>query len=134
MENNQRKEEFQYTYSAKEQEELKRIRERYTERTETPIERLRRLDRSATKRAQAVSILLGVIGTLVLGVGMSLAMSEFSTILGAYEGMAMPLGIVIGLIGCLLVCLAYPAYHSVLKRARRKIAPEVIRLTDELIQ
>ena len=44
---------FSYTYSAKEQAELKRIREKYTETTETEdkLTRLRRLDASVTGTA-----------------------------------------------------------------------------------
>ena len=64
---------FRYTYSASEQEELRRIRERYTAPTETEnkMERLRRLDAGVAAKAQAVSLIFGVIGTLILGLGMS---------------------------------------------------------------
>ena len=65
---------FRYTSSASEQEELRRIRERYTAPTETEnkMERLRRLDAGVAAKAQAVSLIFGVIGTLILGLGMSL--------------------------------------------------------------
>ena len=33
-----------------------------------------------------------------------------------------------------LAALAYPSYHAVIKRERAKIAPEIIRLTDELMK
>ena len=44
------------------------------------------------------------------------------------------LGILIGLLGGVLACLAYPLYHIIIKRERKKIAPEILRLSDELIQ
>ncbi len=40
----------------------------------------------------------------------------------------------IGLVGMAVLALAYPVYQKVLKKERKKIAPEVIRLTDELMQ
>ena len=48
--------------------------------------------------------------------------------------MAMLLGIIIGIIGIVLVCVAYPIYNRIVKKEREKIAPEIIRLTDELIK
>lgn len=127
---------FSYTYSAKEQEEIKRIRQKYTKgnKEEDKMERLRRLDAGVTRKAQTVSLIFGVVGTLILGVGMSLIMSDLRAILGARTDLAMPLGILIGLLGGVLACLAYPLYHIILKRERKKIAPEILRLTDELMK
>ena len=130
------KETFKLVYSAKEQDEIKAIREKYAapEETEDKMAQLRRLDAGVTQKAQTVSLVVGVIGALILGIGMSLAMSEFSKILGAYEDMALPIGIVVGIVGIALVSLAYPLYNCVVKKERKKIAPEIIRLTDELMK
>lgn len=127
---------FSYTYSAKDQDEIRRIREKYTPRTEKEdkMERLRRLDASVSKKAQAVSLVIGVIGTLILGCGMSLAMTELYAALGMSAGAAMAVGIPIGLVGIILVALAYPAYTLVTRRERERIAPEVLRLTEELMK
>lgn len=43
---------FQYTYSAKQQEEIEAIRKKYLPPQEDKMEQLRRLDKSATKRGQ----------------------------------------------------------------------------------
>ncbi|MBQ8689371.1 MAG: hypothetical protein IJ515_03295 [Clostridia bacterium] len=134
MENKNENEGFRYTYSATEQAEIKKIREKYTPREENKMERLRRLDNSATGKAQIISLVFGVIGALVLGFGMSLIMSELGAILGSKRDMAMPIGIIVGVIGVALVCLAYPMYNIILKRERDKIAPEIIKLTDELMK
>ena len=133
---NQEQNGFTYTYSAKEQAELKRIRDKYTAPTEDEdkMARLRRLDASVTQKAQIVALIFGVIGALILGAGMSLCMSDFAEILGSYRDMAMVIGIPIGLIGGVLVALAYPMYNVIVKRERKKIAPEIIRLTDELMK
>ena len=134
MDNKNEGQGFNYTYSAKEQEELKRIREKYTSRDENKLDRLRRLDASVTQKAQAIALAFGVIGVLILGLGMSLAMSELGEILGAYKDMAMLFGIIIGVIGGIIAGVAYPVYNWVLKKERKKIAPEIIRLTDELMK
>ena len=136
MDNNQEQNSFSYTYSAKEQVEIRRIREKYTpqKEEEDKMERLRRLDAGVAEKAQIVSLILGVIGALILGFGMSLILSDLSEILGFQEKLALPLGIVIGLVGGILVSLAYPVYRTVLKREKEKITPEILRLTDELMK
>ena len=134
--NNQEKSGFTYTYSAKEQAELKRIREKYTAPTETEdkMARLRRLDASVTNTAQAVALVLGIIGTLILGFGMSLCLTDLAAILGSHKDMAMVIGVSVGVFGGVLASLAYPIYNAIVKAKRRKLAPEILRLTDELMK
>ena len=136
MENNNKNNGFQYTYSAKEQAELKRIRDKYTAPTEVEdkMARLRRLDASVTNTAQSVALVFGIIGALILGFGMSLIMTDFSEILGVGETMAMVIGIPVGIVGGILASLAYPIYNAIVKAKRKKIAPEIIRLTEELMK
>ena len=136
MENNNENNGFQYTYSAKEQAELKRIRDKYTAPTETEdkMTRLRRLDASVTNTAQAVALVFGVIGTLILGFGMSLVMTELAESLGISGDAAMAIGIIVGIVGGILAGLAYPIYNAIVKAKRKKLAPEIIRLTDELMK
>ncbi len=136
MENNNRESGFSYTYSAKEQAELKRIREKYTPPTESEdkMTRLYRLDASVTKTAMSVAITLGVIGLLIMGCGMSLVMTDFADVLGAYRDFSMLIGIIIGIVGGILAGIAFPVYHAIVKHKRAKIAPEILRLTDELMK
>ena len=122
---------FTYTYSAAQQQEVENIRKKYLPKEEDKMEQLRKLHNSATQKAQAWSIAIGVIGTLILGTGMSLCMTELSGFLG---GTAMFVGIPVGIVGMVLVALAYPVYNRVLKKQREKIAPEILRLTDELMK
>ena len=129
MEN--KEESFNYTYSAAQQQEIEDIRKKYLPKEENKMEQLRRLHNSATQRAQIWSIALGTVGALVMGIGMSLAMSEFGSALGSF---AMGVGIIIGVIGMVLIALAYPVYNHVLKKERERIAPEILRLTDELMK
>ena len=130
------KETFEFTYSAKEQEEIKAIRKKYSEpeKTEDKMEELRRLDASVTQKATVVSLILGVFGTLVMGRGMSLAMTEIGEIIGLASSVSMLIGIPVGTVGIVLVSLAYPTYNRIVKRERKRIAPEIIRRTDELMK
>lgn len=125
---------FQYTYSAKEQSEVESIRRKYLAPEEDKMAQLRRLDNSVTQKAQAWAIAIGVIGTLILGSGMSLFMSDLGMLLGLHRNLAMLMGIAVGILGMVLVALAYPAYNRVLKKERQRIAPEILRLTDELMK
>ena len=133
---NKEKETFNYTYSAKEQEEIKAIRKKYAvqEKTEDKMEQLRRLDVAVTQKATSVSLVFGVIGALILGMGMSLAMTDIGKIIGLFGGMAMLIGILIGIVGIVLVSVAYPIYNSIIKKEREKIAHEIIRLNYELMK
>jgi predicted lipid-binding transport protein (Tim44 family) len=128
------KERFQYIYSAKEQEEIKAIRKKYapSEETEDKMAQLRRLDAGVYSKATTVSLVVGIIGTLMMGLGMSLAMTDIGEMLGTV--LAMVIGVSIGIVGIVLVCLAYPIYNRTLRKEREKIAPEIIRLTDELMK
>lgn len=128
------KESFNYTYSAKEQEEIKAIRKKYAapEETEDKMAQLRRLDAGVYSKATTAALVVGIIGALIMGMGMSLVMTEIGAFLGTV--MAMIVGIGLGVIGIILVCLAYPLYNRTLKNEREKIAPEILRLTDELMK
>lgn len=122
---------FEYTYSAEQQKEVEEIRKKYLPREEDKMEQLRKLHAIPTQKAQAASLAVGIVGALIMGTGMSLAMTDIGAALGS---LAMVLGIVAGVAGMVLAALAYPAYNRVLRKQREKIAPEILRLSDELLQ
>lgn len=126
MENNA----FEYTYSAQRQREVEEIRKAYLPKQEDKMDQLRKLHALPTQKAQAASIALGVTGALILGTGMSLCMTDLGAALGS---LAMAVGIPVGIVGIVLVALAYPVFKRRLKKERERIAPEVLRLTDELL-
>ena len=125
------KEGFHFTYSAAQQQEVENIRKKYLPREEDKMEQLRKLHGIPTHKAQAASLAVGIIGTLIMGTGMSLVLTDLGAALGHW---AMLLGIVVGIVGMVLVALAYPLYNRVLKKQRQKIAPEILRLSDELLK
>lgn len=137
MNPNDNKESFTYRYSAKEQEEIRKIRERYAAPVENEadkMEQLRQLDAGVTKKGSMAALILGIVSSLVLGSGMSLAMTDIGQVLGLSYGLSMCIGIIIGLVGLVGVALAYPLYLLITKKERERIAPEILRLTDELLK
>lgn len=125
------KDTFKMTYSAQQQEELNRIRQKYVPREADKMERLRALDTSVEKKAAAAALSVGIEGTIIMGLGMSLVMSELGTSLGTF---ALPVGIVVGIAGLIVLACAYPLHRHLLKLEREKIAPEILKLTDELMK
>lgn len=126
MEDREEKEVFSYTYSAKEQEEVKNIRKKYAPAEEDKLSLLKQMDADVYRKASMIPIIVGVIGTLFLGVGMCCTM--------VWQGGLFIPGIVIGIVGIIVISLAYPLYNRTLKREREKIAPEILRLSDELMK
>ena len=116
---------FSYTYSAKQNREIEQIRKKYLPPEENRLEQLRRLDRLAERPGSIAAIALGSASTLLLGIGMVLTMVYTQYFV---------LGIIIGLIGIAGVSLSYPTYQYITKRERRKLAPEILRLSDELLK
>lgn len=120
MENN---ESFEYTYSAPEQEEIRRIREKYVPREESKLDKLRRLDASVTKKGTVLSLCIGIISCLVMGIGMCCCLVWTELFL---------LGIPVGLLGIAGIALAYPVYQKVTEKERHRLAPEILKLAAEL--
>ena len=121
MENNQ----FVYRYSAQNNREVERIRERYLPRTESPMERLKRLDRTVQNAGRVPAITVGVIGALIFGVGLCFGLDVLAG--------APFLPYLLGVAGLCLMIPVYPVYRACAKRRRERLAPEILRLSDEIL-
>ena len=134
MENKDRNVSFSYVYSAEEQDEIRKIRKKYEFRAEDPISRIRKLDNSVTQKATAISLVFGVVGVLIMGSGMSFIMTDLGSVIGLSGNIPWVLGMLTGVMGLILVVLAYPMYNNVLKKEREKVASEILELTEELMR
>ena len=136
MNGNKNRETFNYTYSSKTKSEIEKIRKKYLpeDKSEDKLETVRRLDASVTRCATVWALILGICGALIMGTGMCIIMTEFGAHLGLQSYYAYIVGIAIGLAGMAVAGIAYPVYSAVLKKKRAKVAPEIIRLTDELMK
>ena len=120
---------FEYNYSAKQQEEVDAIKRKYLPQEEkakelSKLDELKKLDKKVEMTATLWSIVVGVIGTLIFGTGMSLIM--------AFETAMYTAGILSGILGIAGMALALPVYRRVLKKQREKAAPRILELTEEL--
>ena len=118
-------EKFSYTYSAEQQDEIEKIRRKYIPHEENKMELLRKLDQSVEKPGKIASITIGVFSLLLFGTGMACIME--------WENLFI-VGIIVGVIGIAGMSLAYPVFNVMTKKQREKIAPQIIKLTDELKQ
>ena len=117
---------FEYMYSSKQQKEIENIRKKYLPKEEDKMETLRRLDKSAEKQGTTVALVIGIIGTMLLGIGMCCTM--------VWSSFAFVVGIIVGILGILLIASAYPAYAKTTRKQREKFAPQIIALSEELLK
>lgn len=117
---------FSYSYSAKEQEEIKAIRAKYIPKEENKLERLRRLDASATRKGTITALTLGILSALLLGLGMSCTL--------VWAGKWFIPGVVIGVVGIAGIVSAYPLYKYLVRKERARLTQEILQLTDELLR
>ena len=128
--------EFNYTYSTKQRDEVRAIRKKYTPTEPEDVDNitlLRNIDAEVTRKATVRALTTGVMGALLMGTGMSMLMTDISSKAGLDSGISLLIGIVIGMVGLIIMCVTYPLYNHILERERARVADEVIRLSDELL-
>ncbi len=111
---------------------IQKIRTQYTEKENTQLNALKALDAKVKRPANVFAYIFGVVGTLLLGSGMSLVMTDFGAVLGMSE--AMGPGIVLGVISLVIVLINYPIYKNILGSRKKKYADEIIRLSDKMMK
>lgn len=92
---------------------------------QTKLEELKSLDKKVKMPTKIFAYTYGAVGSLVLGLGMCLAMKIFANL--------MPLGIVIGLLGIAMVSTTYPLYQKYLSKRKAKYSEEIIARSNELL-
>ena len=123
---------FQYTYDAKMSQEVQRIRQKYLPREQTDLQKLKALDTKVKRAPDVFAYIYGSISAIVMGAGMSLVMTD----IGAYFGIvnSMIPGIGIGLLGIALALSTYPIYCGLLDARKKKYGPQILELSEMLIQ
>ena len=117
---------FEYSYSAERQSEIEAIRKKYLPQNEQEdkLAQLRKLDASVGTPGLIASMALGIVSALVFGVGMCCFLVWSLWVLGA-------LLCVVGIVGMLV---APWLYRKLVEKRKQEIAPEILRLTEELSQ
>ena len=121
-------EKFNYSYSAtseEEKKEIERIKRQYEQKpkTESKLERLRKLDGKVKEFPQILALTVGIIGTLIFGLGMSMVLEWNITVWG----------VVVGAVGAIIVTLAYPLFKWYYKKLKEKYKDEIIELSNSLL-
>ena len=99
----------------------------YAPKDNSKIIALKKLDRRAKLPALVFAYTFGIASSLVVGIGMCLAMQ----VLGS--GMAsMVLGILIGIIGFVGCGVNYPVYKKKLEQGKAKYAYEIVELARQV--
>lgn len=96
----------------------------YSEKKESKVMALKKLDRKAKLSANIFAYSFGIIMSLVLGFGMCLSMEVI--------GDNVVLGIIIGIIGIIGVGLNYPIYKKILEESKKKYSYDIITLANQI--
>lgn len=115
---------FCYNYSASQNKEIQAIRNRYLPKEESKYDELKRLDRCVQSAGMIQALSIGVVGCLVFGLGMCLAMKAIGSSVG--------LGVFLGIIGTIVMIFAYPVYRMIFSKVKEKHRPRILELSAEL--
>lgn len=100
------------------------IRRRYMEKGTTKLDQLQALDAKVKTPGTVLASMLGIVGALVMGAGMSNIMVWNN----------MTVGLALGIPGLIMLCLAWPVYKAVTGSRRKKYAQQVMELSGAIIK
>ena len=106
------------------------IANEYARKNTTKVVQLKKLDAKAKRPANIFAYTFGIVSSLVLGVGMCLAMK----VIGDGSTVSFGVGIGVGLLGILGVSINYPIYKKMLENGKKKYASDIIRLAKEIAE
>ena len=104
------------------------IANEYAPKENSNVKALKRLDAKVKNAPKILAFSVGIVSSLIMGTGMSLAMQ----VIGNGSTLVMALGIVIGCIGILGVSVNYPIYKKNLESNKRKYASDILKLAKEI--
>ena len=89
------------------------------------------MDTKVKRPANVFAYVFGAVGSIVMGCGMSLVMTDIAVTLGIPN--ALPVGIAVGVLGLISVLLNYPIYKGIVNSRKKKYASRIIELSDSLL-
>ena len=110
---------------------IQKIRTQYMEKDSTEIDRLRKLDLKVKRPAKVFAYIFGSISAVIMGAGMSLVMTDISTVIGITS--ALVPGIAIGVVGFGMALLTYPMYKGILNSRKKKYGAEILELSEKIM-
>lgn len=100
----------------------------YAPKDTSKVVALRKLDAKAKRPASVFTYTFGIIAALVFGTGMCLAMGQ----IGSGTTGPLVLGIIVGVVGMVGICVNYPIYKKLLTKGKQKYAFEIMELAKEI--
>ncbi|MBQ8322280.1 MAG: dihydropteridine reductase [Clostridia bacterium] len=110
---------------------VQKIRTQYTEKEHTALDELKAIDSEVKRPANIFAYTFGSVSAIVVGAGMSLVMTDIGEMVGI--GNNMLVGIIVGVIGLGAAALTYPIYKKILDSRKRKYAPEIMKISDKIM-
>ena len=113
-----------YQASERDQKKAEGIRRQYVSREENKMEQLQKLDSRVKLPGKIAGSILGVIGALVMGAGMSLVMVRGN----------MAMGLALSIPGLAVLLLGFLAYYLITGSRKKKYAAEIMRLSGDVMK
>ena len=110
---------------------VQKIRTQYTEKQHTELDELKELDAKVKRPANVFAYTYGSVSAVIMGAGMSLVMTDIGAIIGISNAM-LP-GVVVGVVGMAMALSTYPIYKKILAARKKKYAPEILALSDKIV-
>ena len=122
------KNDFEFKYVAptnEERKEIESIRNSYLEENKktSKLDYLRQLNNRVKDLPQIFSLVIGILGTLIFGLGLTMIL-EWEIILW---------GVVLCVVALVPIAFAYPVYIKSDKILRDRYRDEILRLSNELL-
>lgn len=99
------------------------IRKQYMEKGTEKIDQLEALHTKVKTPGLVTASILGVIGSLVMGAGMSYIM--------VWDQMTP--GLILGIPGLIMILLAWPVYQLITEKRKKKYADQILKLSGEIM-
>lgn len=112
-----------YQANERDQKKAEGIRRQYLTREENKMEQLQKLDSKVKLPGKIIGSIMGIIGALVMGAGMSLVM--------VWSNMTM--GLALNIPGLAVLLLAFLVCHFITGSRKKKYAAEIMRLSDAVM-
>ena len=104
------------------------IANEYSEKTTSKVKQLKKLDAMVKNPARIFSLTFGVICSLILGIGMCLAMN----IIGGGYALMITLGIIVGCVGIIGMAVNYSIYKKILETSKKKYKNDILALAKQI--
>lgn len=114
---------YEFNPTKNDEARAKAICKQYMERGITKIDALEALHTKVKTPGMVIASIIGVLGTLVMGAGMSNIM--------VWDNMTV--GLVLGIPGLVMMISAFPVYKAITGIRKKKYAPQIVKLSSEIL-